>query len=163
VHPETGGLTSEIPYFTAVPVHRICRRLRLAWLDCEGQCLCAPRFSSKVRPSCDTIRVTESRHARETALGLGDDADQARARQQAEDAAELENRRQNWAAIDRLVGGDAMTRLSHILFTVPILLVAAIRQQQAVVTGAWVVYGRRFAGARRPVWAPSGYVDLGAK
>jgi len=34
---------------------------------------------------------------------LGDEADQARARQQAEDAAELAQRRQNWAAIDSLV------------------------------------------------------------
>jgi hypothetical protein len=36
-------------------------------------------------------------------LGLGDDADQARARQQAEDAADVEQRRQNWAAIEGLV------------------------------------------------------------
>jgi hypothetical protein len=36
-------------------------------------------------------------------MGLGDEADQARAREEAEDAAELEQRRQNWAAIDSLV------------------------------------------------------------
>lgn len=36
-------------------------------------------------------------------MGLGDEADEARARQQAQDAAELEQRRQNWAAIDSLV------------------------------------------------------------
>jgi hypothetical protein len=41
--------------------------------------------------------------AKEMALGLGDEADRAKARQQAEDAAEREQRRQNWTAIDSLV------------------------------------------------------------
>ena len=36
-------------------------------------------------------------------MGLGDEADQARPRQQAEDAAEAEQRGQNWAAINSLV------------------------------------------------------------
>jgi len=36
-------------------------------------------------------------------VGLGDDADEARARQEAEYAAELAQRRQNWAAVDGLV------------------------------------------------------------
>jgi hypothetical protein len=39
------------------------------------------RLPSKVRPSRDTICVTEDRQAKETAMGLGDDADQARATQ----------------------------------------------------------------------------------
>ncbi len=57
--------------------------------------------------SCDTILGGERRKghgkAKETALGLRDEADQAKARQQAEDAAELAQSRQNWAAIDSLV------------------------------------------------------------
>ena len=41
--------------------------------------------------------------AKEKALGLGDEADRARAAQKAEDAAEVQRRQENWAAIDSLV------------------------------------------------------------
>ena len=57
-----------------------------------------------------------------------------------------------------------MTIPLPILLTIPIVLVSAIRQQQVSCRNwAWVVYERRLAGAPRPAWASSGYVDLDAK
>jgi len=49
------------------------------------------------------VEDTAKREAKETVLGLGDEADQARATHEAEDAAEFAQRQQNWAAIDSFV------------------------------------------------------------
>jgi len=57
-----------------------------------------------------------------------------------------------------------MTIPLPIRLAIPIVLVSASRQQQAGGRNwAWVVYERRLAGAPRPAWASSGYVDLDAK
>jgi hypothetical protein len=65
----------------------------------------APRLQELETPrATGTISdAGDKREGKETALGVGDEADQARPGQEAEDAAEFAQRQQNWAAIDSFV------------------------------------------------------------